>query len=335
MTSASQTYFSKIAIIVPIYNVEVYLAECLESIRSQSYSNWICILVDDGSTDTSGEIADSFANLDSRFRVIHTTNGGLSSARNIGLELINNSKELIDYIGFVDSDDRIESNMYSSLLSSISANNADFAVCGAYKFVDNNRQHKPLPENEEIISSEEFVDLVFSFGRWNDSCISGGMVWKCLYKKDIIDGLHFPKSKDLLEDEIFSMQVATKSKRICIVNKVLYGYRQRHNSLVQNEKFDLLQKNCRNACIKEAIKISERAYLVTIGAYISASINLLKKSSHENLLNLQQYETEITRGYQQGFVTRKTYILYKLFANYPLLSKIYRNGRSAFKSLSK
>ena len=106
--------YSKISIIVPIYNVEKYLSKCVDSILNQQYYDLEVILVDDGSTDHSGEIAESYKEKDERVIVIHKNNGGLSSARNAGLDVVHG-----DYVGFVDSDDWIEPNMYADMMNAM------------------------------------------------------------------------------------------------------------------------------------------------------------------------------------------------------------------------
>ena len=113
-----------ISIIVPVYNVESYLERCINSILNQTFKNFELILVDDGSTDKSGEICDSFAGYDKRIRVIHKKNGGLSSARNVGLDV-----SIGKYIGFVDSDDWIDEFMYEKLYRNMIKTKSDIVIC--------------------------------------------------------------------------------------------------------------------------------------------------------------------------------------------------------------
>ena len=116
-----------ISIIVPIYNVEVYIRNCVDSILGQSYENIEIILVDDGSPDNCGDICDEYGSKDKRIKVIHKKNGGLSSARNAGIDIATG-----DYLGFIDSDDWIESDMYESLYTALTSHKADISVCGRY-----------------------------------------------------------------------------------------------------------------------------------------------------------------------------------------------------------
>ena len=122
----------KISIIVPVYNVERYLGKCINSILNQTFADFELILVDDGSTDRSGYICDDYKKKDNRIKVIHKENGGLSSARNAGLDI---AKE--KYIGFVDSDDFINKNMYEFLYKDIKVNNSDIAICDYEEVYEN------------------------------------------------------------------------------------------------------------------------------------------------------------------------------------------------------
>ena len=118
-----------ISVVIPVYNTEKYLKECIDSVINQSYNNLEIILVDDGSTDNSLEICNKYADMDKRIKVIHKNNGGLSDARNVGIENANGK-----YITFVDSDDFIENDMYELLYNDVCENNAEIAGCDYYLF---------------------------------------------------------------------------------------------------------------------------------------------------------------------------------------------------------
>ena len=117
----------KISVIVPVYNVEQYLERCVDSIINQTYKNLEIILVNDGSTDNSGQLCDKLAKKDNRIRVIHKENGGLSDARNVGID-----EAKSDLIGFIDSDDYIDEDMYELLINNMKNANADLSMCGHY-----------------------------------------------------------------------------------------------------------------------------------------------------------------------------------------------------------
>ena len=138
-----------ISVIIPIYNVEKYLNKCIDSIINQTYKNLEIILVDDGSPDNCPQICDEYAKKDNRIKVIHKKNGGVSSARNVGL--INSTG---NYIGFIDPDDYIEPIMYEKLLKVLKESNTLVSMCGFYKIKDN-KIIKIDNYDEKIISSEK------------------------------------------------------------------------------------------------------------------------------------------------------------------------------------
>ena len=128
---------NKISIIIPVYNVENYIERCIDSLISQSYINLEIILVDDGSTDKSGEICDRYAVVDNRIKVIHIKNSGRGEARNIGLSQANGQ-----YIGFVDSDDWVEKDLYKYLIENIEETKADISICAYYECLDDIKNKK-------------------------------------------------------------------------------------------------------------------------------------------------------------------------------------------------
>lgn len=188
-----------ISVIVPVYKVEQYLERCVTSIINQTYKNLEILLVDDGSPDRCGEMCDEFAKKDSRIRVIHKENGGLSSARNAGLDIING-----EYVGFVDSDDWIESEMYKSMLDLILEYKAQIVCCGIKKIDENGNKYlfndnvnefmifntqealSELPFNTRITNS--LCDKLFDRSVFNDVRMVEGIIYedhevmhRCIY----------------------------------------------------------------------------------------------------------------------------------------------------------
>lgn len=165
-----------ISIIVPVYNVELYLDKCIQSILAQSYPNFELLLIDDGSSDGSKEICDKYAKLDSRIRVFHRINGGVSSARNAGLE-----KAKGDWIAFIDADDWVFPNFLSDFVANLE-NNVDLYIQG---YVDSNND-KFVKDNRYWVSSDLIVEL--------DDVYLGqlyGFVWNKLFKSSIIRLYHY------------------------------------------------------------------------------------------------------------------------------------------------
>jgi len=135
----------QISIVVPVYNVEQYLEKCVNSIINQTYKNLEIILIDDGATDSSGKLCDELAKIDNRIKVYHKENGGLSDARNYGVE-----RATGDYIGFVDSDDCIDSEMYEKLYEAIRKENVDVAECNL-KII--------YPDREELFTEQNYYNV--------------------------------------------------------------------------------------------------------------------------------------------------------------------------------
>lgn len=209
----------KISVIVPIYNVEAYVKDCVESIINSTYSDLEIILVDDGSSDNSAEICDKYALTDSRICVIHKGNGGASSARNAGLEAASG-----EYIGFVDGDDVIVKNMYETLHNDIKKNNAQVAACG----------HKTVFENGAVLGSGTGRIYV-----WNnidalkellgEKRIASSVCNK-LYDRKLFSGISFDVTVSSGEDRLMNYYLMKKADRVVFRSECLYVYRKRHGS---------------------------------------------------------------------------------------------------------
>lgn len=215
-----------ISIIMPIYNVERYIRKSLESIYAQTYQNLEIIMVDDGSTDNSGKICDEFANKDSRFKVIHQINQGVSGARNTGLQ---NAKGR--YIGFVDPDDYIENDMYEKMIGVIKRTDADIVVC---RFDDDGIERELSVDTGDFIqyNSEKWLSNIF-----NTTDAMGEVVivlWNKLYKREAIEDVVFPKGR-INEDLYAAIDVAEKDLKIILYHKTLYHYVHREKSIMKNK----------------------------------------------------------------------------------------------------
>lgn len=209
-----------ISIIVPVYNVELYLKRCVESIINQSYTNLEIILVDDGSTDNSSIICDELKNIDKRIRVIHKKNGGLSDARNAGIEIAKGK-----YIGFVDSDDWIEKDMYESLLFELENNGADLAVTGINRIYDNGYNVNQFIRNKiEIYEGKEIIRHYLQQDSFSTAA------WDKLYKKEIFQDRRFPVGK-LFEDAPVIYDILSNISKVVVVGKPHYNYFQRDSSI--------------------------------------------------------------------------------------------------------
>ncbi len=210
-----------ISIIVPVYNVNKYLLESVNSILNQTYRDLEIILVDDGSTDESGIMCDDIANRDIRVKVIHKKNGGLSDARNVGIENATGS-----YIGFVDSDDWIDTDMYETMLKRIEQTDADICVCGYYReFIGLTISNYPSDNN--TYDSAEALATLFRGEEFQDHA------WSKLYKTDLFKSIRFPVGL-IYEDIRTTYRLFKECTKICTVSKPLYHYRQRKSSIVRS-----------------------------------------------------------------------------------------------------
>ena len=211
-----------ISVVVPVYNVEQYLEKCINSILHQTYEHLEIILVDDGSPDNCGAICDSYSSLDQRIKVIHKRNGGLSDARNTGLDTA--SGELI---AFIDSDDTIMPDMVENLYHRIETDRSDMAFCG----------YKQVSQNGAILSEVFLPDNVLTgFEALKVSYENQGVLftiaWNKLYKKHLFHGIRFPVGK-YHEDEFTTYKIIDRCVKISIVREALYVYFQRDNSIMQ------------------------------------------------------------------------------------------------------
>ena len=213
----------KISVIVPVYNVEKYLFQCIESIIGQTFSDIEIICVNDGSTDSSREILVQYAQKDSRIKIVDKKNGGLSSARNAGLNVATG-----EFISFIDSDDWIDETMLEKLYKNITMLNTDISICAVHQF-DEIKQE--IDDSCEYFTlgyfNEDFDNRVFSYIDTKDFlmnvCV---MAWNKLYRKSFIDECQaeFPDGL-IFEDGPFFFSIFFKTKRVSIVRDFLYYYR--------------------------------------------------------------------------------------------------------------
>ncbi len=209
-----------VSVILPIYNVEKYLERAVESVSNQTYNNLEIILVDDGSTDSSGKICDDMSLRDNRIKVIHKQNGGLSDARNVGKRVAKGQ-----YILFIDSDDFINEKMIEILVNNIQAYDADVSCCQYMDVYDNNSfpQYSDV-RIKKLINREEFLKEYLY-----DTYISASVCTK-LMKREISDKIDFPVGK-VYEDAFYHLELAKTADRFICITKPLYYYYHRTNSI--------------------------------------------------------------------------------------------------------
>ena len=211
-----------ISLIIPVYKVEKYLEKFIQSVINQTYENLQIILVDDGSPDNCGKICDEYAKKDHRIEVIHKSNGGLSDARNKGLEIAKG-----EYIGFVDSDDYIEADMYEVLYNLLKQYNADVSICNFYtvsqgKISIKNADNGINEYNRIEILKEILLDKNIQSYAWNK-----------LYKKELFDEIKYPIGKKY-EDIGTTFYLLEKCNKVVVTGKSEYYYINRQDSIVNN-----------------------------------------------------------------------------------------------------
>jgi glycosyltransferase involved in cell wall biosynthesis len=246
----------KISVIVPVYNVAVYLEKCVNSILNQTLNEFELILIDDGSTDKSGIMCDDFALLDSRIKVVHKKNGGLSDARNSGLAISTS-----DFVMFVDSDDWIEEDMLAYLYSLIIISGSDIAQCGFTKVY----KDEVIDVKTKEITTVTYTDtekILRNFFLGEDI---SSVMWDKIYSRNIIKDLRFPIGQTL-EDHYLLSDIFVRTKSITLSTAVKYYYLQRDNSIMKKER-SLKHMTSSFLAYKNRIKVSENFksdYLVSL-----------------------------------------------------------------------
>lgn len=212
-----------VSIIVPVYNMQDTLDRCIQSLMHQTLRNIEIIIVDDGSTDNTGVICDTYAEMDNRIKIIHKNNTGLSIARKVGLE-----SAVGQYISYVDSDDWCEHDMCQKLYEKASNFSADLVFCSAFRHrSDGIAIISNLPISKGLYSIEELYGcyILPLYGDLStDKLITTGYVWCCMFKSEILKKIKFYKDICLHEDEIIIIQALINAKNLYIIDESLYHY---------------------------------------------------------------------------------------------------------------
>lgn len=270
-----------ISIIIPVYNMEKYLKRCLDSVINQSYKNLEILLIDDGSADSSGDICLEYSKKDNRIKYYKKENGGLSSARNYGLDRYKG-----EYVGFIDSDDVIDKDMFKILYNNIKKSDADMSICEVVRFKDN-PEFKVI-DKYDIYSKEDILKIILE-----DKKICNFAVNK-LYSRNIVKDIRYPLGK-VQEDVGTTYKFIMNAEKIVYTESKLYGYYSRDNSISKSlnkrfiyNYFEMIEK--REEDLK---KYNINDYLVLnkvnviLGIFIDLSMNrkLLKDKELNNYMN--------------------------------------------------
>ena len=210
-----------LSVIVPVYKVEKYLHRCIDSILNQDFSDYELILVDDGSPDKCGVICDEYEKKDSRIKVIHKENGGLSSARNAGIDIMSG-----EYVTFIDSDDFIHPSMFSSMMGEMKNQNADISICSFLR-TSEKVDYPDTSLKYKAFNNTESVKMLYSVG------ISFITAWGKIYKSSLFENIRYPHGK-YHEDEFTTYKLLYSAKKVIFTEDRLYFYYVNPESIIQS-----------------------------------------------------------------------------------------------------
>ncbi len=312
----------KISVVIPVYNVENYLSECLDSIISQTYKNLQIILVDDGSTDNSGNICDDYAKKDNRITVIHQANQGAGAAKNAGLDLVKG-----EYFSIIDSDDYVEHNYYETMISAMEKYNADVVQClfrNVFKNININRNYNFPSKNGRLVSSNQFLfELLYD---WKYAIFANK-----LFKTKLLQDIRFPVGRKI-DDEFFTYKLICSAKKIVNINNVLYNYRMRQSSVMNDnnnivllkdradcyiERMDYINSCCKSlskvyynnfadfirSCLNTVSNDEDRIYFNNLKSnYPINEDSLVSKIKMKHKMKKFLYDKEVSKDYGKAFI---------------------------------
>jgi glycosyltransferase involved in cell wall biosynthesis len=305
--------YKKITVIVPVFDVEDYLAECVNSVIEQTYKNLEIILVDDGSKDSSLDICNDFAKKDKRVKVIHKKNKGVSSARNSALDISSG-----DFIVFVDGDDFIAKDMIELLYKNLIKNKCDISICSYVEYFGNTRK-------VESTNKTKFMSSFFGLESILYQCQISNSPWAKLYKKSLFDGIRFPEDVSVAEDLEVAYKVFSSAKNIIVSPSKKYYYRLRSGSAV-NSQFNLkrmdslvvLDRILLSSSAKQpklVAAVENRSFMEAI--FILSSMPLRKKK-----LKLEEKVCKnLIKKYRHNVINdKKSRLVYRIYALVSYLS---------------
>lgn len=270
-----------ISVVVPIFNVGIWIERCLNKILSQSFSNIEVILVNDGSEDNSQKICEEFVKKDNRVRLINKDNGGLSSARNTGIGIATGK-----YIVFIDPDDEIVDGYFNSLYETAEKYNCDSVISG-YRTIPTNKNQIPNYKLNEVLTGEELILSSLNIHSNNDLCF----VWRYIYKMDVIRNkkIKFNEQVFIGEDVIFNLEFLLNSKRVIAIKDIYYLYTVNNPESLMRVTFkpkleeSLIKQYEIRKCLSQQYGLSnDKNYTKDLANYY---INVIYKLILKNLLN--------------------------------------------------
>ncbi|MFI3325886.1 MAG: glycosyltransferase family 2 protein [Clostridia bacterium] len=305
----------KISVIVPIYKVEKYLDKCINSIVCQTYENIEIILVDDGSPDKCPEICDEYKKQDQRIIVIHKENGGLSDARNVGIDIATGK-----YFIFVDSDDFLELNMIELLYMRMQKDNSDMVACN-YNILDENYKflsEKKILNKDETTLKTGIQSLADIYSKPNAFDV---VAWNKLYKAYLFENIRYPKGK-IHEDAFIIHYLLYKCQKVSIVEYALYNYISRNDSITGNasryQRFDSIESRIDRLdfYLKKELKVNYQPVFFSLITLYSSLYCKMDNSEYKEIgfttikEKMSSYYTQIKK--ELDLITKFNYFILKV-----------------------
>ena len=267
MRSSNCALKQMLSVIIPVYNEQDYLARCIDSVLCQSHKDLEIILVDDGSTDHSGSVCDDYASRDSRIKVIHKSNGGLSDARNAGLDVITG-----DYVTFIDADDYVHPCFAELLLAAINDSGVQIAVC-RWQELNEGSEHKPVDTTVialRTFTQEEAINSIFYQKELTHSACSR------IFKTSIFDDIRFPKGV-LYEDLAVIYPIMKKVDKVALIDPPMYYYMHRKGSIITTMTLQRTQVLDHLEALETQVAEEAPQYLPAVRSrHLSACFNMLR-----------------------------------------------------------
>ena len=323
MENAEKT--PELSIIVPIYKVEKYLDECIQSILHQTFTDLELILVDDGSPDACPQMCDAIAEQDSRVRVIHQKNGGLSAARNTGIEAARGN-----WLGFVDSDDFVAPDFYEKLYNAAVNADADCAVCSV-QLIHEDGSRMDTPPQWKVYGGGYTGEDILKTITWQNNA-PYLVAWNKLYRREVFRTLRYPVGR-INEDGFVFAELFDTIKKVACVEQPLYFYRRRTGSIMQSkctlrnldefwgmvECFDYFMAHGYKELLSAAEK---RIFAKLTGVYYRLSAQERHSDAMRQAMAVQKKAAKLLR--QQGMLTKKAALRTMLFQNFPAVYGLRR-----------
>lgn len=315
----------KVSILIPVYNVEKYIDACLQSILKQSFTDFEAIIVIDGSEDSSANICEKYAKIDSRFKVIYQENAGLAGARNTCIEAASG-----DYFAFVDSDDFISEKYIENLYDIATDKDAQVVACGRNELFDSGKiiTNYRLSFSNQILNSTSAIRALNCYSSFDMS------MWGKLFSANLFSDIHFPVGK-LSEDQFVCFKLLSKASRIYYISDCLYYYRRRQSSITNSSKVNeypieasFFQKKFLNQNYPSLKKVADTScyfsYVAVVNAYIKRGRDVPTRLQYLFKHEIHKYLISILLNRDISIKKKVQALMFRFF--YPLYKQIYKSS---------